>query len=484
MAHEILPLFFNKNTRNPEIQRRIILSHQRMHAASWRKNALVRAQFMALWLYGIENRCLYHILHMMHKTSVLGHYLPEFRRIMGRMQYDLFHVYTVDQHILQVVHYLEQLHQLAFSTRIHDYIFHKDLVDIMRDSSMHICIYFAVFFHDIGKGSGFDHALVGAQLALDFCHVHHMHIYDAQFICWLVEYHLALSHLAQKQNMDDPEVVQNFCDHILFENKMHDKKTSLNALYVLAVVDIYGSNPNAWNHWKSDMLNQAYHKCLEGLNKKHIQEKDSCFNVHINMDSRIEPCIESYMESQKEFLHKTDAHIWQKNKNGYCDLYISAPNRSYLFSDLCGFLTQNHIGIHDAKLQTYDDRASDILIIEKPLNDHLLIELKKILMQKHASFYHFQYWQNSMKRHFPTPLSIDIKARDVQARLYIKTTDHPGLLYNIAYFLSSEKISIQRAQINTFGDRAEDVFTLYSKKFRHDVYIKELIAQLRHLLSP
>ncbi|MCE2859602.1 MAG: [protein-PII] uridylyltransferase, partial [Oxalobacteraceae bacterium] len=178
-----------------------------------------------------------HTLRLMNQLSILGRYLPNFRRIIGQMQHDLFHVYTVDQHILMVV---RNVRRFAIPEHAHEYPFCSQL---MANFSQPWLIYIAALFHDIAKGRGGDHSKLGKHDARLFCRDHGLSKEDTQLVVFLVEHHLLMSQVAQKQDLSDPDVVRTFVKTV--KNERY-----LTALYLLTVADIRGTSPKVWNTWK------------------------------------------------------------------------------------------------------------------------------------------------------------------------------------------------------------------------------------------
>jgi [protein-PII] uridylyltransferase len=186
-------------------------------------------------------------LRRMSRYGVLGRYLPAFGRIMGQMQHDLFHVYTVDEHILMVMRNLRRFRIPRFD---HEYPF---LSQLMQEFDHPEVLYVAALFHDIAKGRGGDHSHLGAADGTRFCRAHGMAKPDADLVAWLVEQHLVMSSTAQKQDLGDPEVISGFATLV------RDERT-LTALYILTVADIRGTSPQVWNAWKGKLLEDLFRR--------------------------------------------------------------------------------------------------------------------------------------------------------------------------------------------------------------------------------
>src|SRR5450830_1038808 len=207
----------------------------------------------ALFMQIIQSkRGITHALRDMNQTSVLGRYLPNFRRIVGQMQHDLFHVYTVDQHILMVV---RNVRRFTMSEHAHEYPFCSQLI---ANFAQPWILYVAALFHDIAKGRGGDHSKLGMADALHFCHQHGLPAQDTELVVFLVEHHLTMSQVAQKQDLSEPDVILHFAGVV--KDERH-----LTALYLLTVADIRGTSPKVWNAWKGKLLEDLYRMTLRVL---------------------------------------------------------------------------------------------------------------------------------------------------------------------------------------------------------------------------
>src|SRR5665213_1007739 len=208
--------------------------------AAFRRDPANRARFIALFR---EPRGLTHALRRMNLTGVLGAYLPVFGRIVGQMQHDLFHVYTVDEHTLMVI---RNLRRFTEAQHAHEYPLCSRLIN---DFARKEVLYLAGLFHDIGKGRGGDHSALGERDAQSFCRAHALPAEDAALVAWLVANHLAMSSIAQKADLSDPQVIAAFAARVGDERR-------LTALYLLTVADIRGTSPRVWNAWKAQLLEE------------------------------------------------------------------------------------------------------------------------------------------------------------------------------------------------------------------------------------
>ena len=211
--------------------------------AAFRRDPANRARFLQIFR---EPRGLTHELRRMNLYGILGHYLPAFGRIVGQMQHDLFHVYTVDEHILMVI---RNLRRFTEAQHAHEYPLCSRLI---ADFERKEVLYLAGLFHDIAKGRGGDHSTLGERDARRFCRAHGLSREDTELVGWLVAQHLTMSATAQKQDISDPDVVAAFAAKVGSERR-------LTALYLLTVADIRGTSPRVWNAWKAKLLEDLFH---------------------------------------------------------------------------------------------------------------------------------------------------------------------------------------------------------------------------------
>ncbi|MBY0234097.1 MAG: HD domain-containing protein, partial [Burkholderiaceae bacterium] len=228
---------------------RALYNARELMDAKFRRDPVNRATFMQI-LRQPEGQT--HAFRLMNQTSVLGRYLWVFRRIVGQMQHDLFHVYTVDQHILMV---LRNVRRFFIPEHAHEYSFCSALAAQWDKPEL---LYIAALFHDVAKGRGGDHSDLGAVEVKRFCRDHGLSKDDTALVCFMVQHHLTLSRVAQKEDLSDPEVIA------VFAAKMRDER-HLTGLYLLTVADIRGTSPKVWNAWKGKLLEDLYRLALRAL---------------------------------------------------------------------------------------------------------------------------------------------------------------------------------------------------------------------------
>ncbi|MFP5345067.1 MAG: [protein-PII] uridylyltransferase, partial [Gammaproteobacteria bacterium] len=242
---------------------RLIRDHRYLIDDAFRADLRCRTLFMELLR---EQRGIAHELRRMHRYGVLGAYIPEFGRIEGQMQHDLFHVYTVDEHTLFLV---RNLRRFALPEFAHELPLCSEIFQQLPKPEL---LYLAGLFHDIAKGRGGDHSELGAEDAAQFCLRHGLSAYDAHMVVWLVKHHLILSRTAQREDISDPQVINAFAAKI-------SDDTQLDYLYLLTIADIRATNPGLWTGWKGALLTELYlatrHALARGLDNPLAQAERS-----------------------------------------------------------------------------------------------------------------------------------------------------------------------------------------------------------------
>jgi [protein-PII] uridylyltransferase len=234
---------------------RLIIHYNSLIDQAFRNDLRARSLFFEIFR---QPQGLTHALRRMNSYGVLAAYISAFGQIVGRMQYDLFHVYTVDQHSLFVVRNLRRFTVPEFQ---HEFPFCSRLIQTIPKPEL---LYFAGLFHDIAKGRGGDHSELGEKETLDFCKAHGLSDFDARFVAWLVRHHLLMSMTVQRQDVYDPEVIKNFADIV-------EERMRLDYLYLLTVADIRATNPHLWNSWKEALLTTLYRKSYAVLHDENGQ---------------------------------------------------------------------------------------------------------------------------------------------------------------------------------------------------------------------
>ncbi len=453
------------------------------------------------WRQDPENRRLFidilkqpqgltHALRLMNQTSVLGRYLLCFWRIVGQMQHDLYHVYTVDQHILMV---LRNLRRFAVAEHAHEYPLCSQL---MGNFERPWVLYIAALFHDIAKGRGGDHSILGMADARRFCREHGVPRDDSALIVWLVRHHLTMSQVAQKQDTSDPQVIKRFAEQV-------DSERRLTALYLLTVADIRGTSPKVWNSWKGKLLEDLYQMTLAVLGG--VQP-----DTHAALQMRREEALALLrLETVPDEAHHT---LWEQLDVGYflrhdaadiawqtrmlyrhthadtpivrarpspfgqaLQVLVYVQDRPDLFAGLCAYFDKNRLSVLDARINTtrHGYALDNFIVVHTESEVHyrdianLVEQQLTIHVAANAPLPEPSKGRLSrLSRTFPITPRVDLRAdeREQYYILSVSANDRPGLLYAIARVLAQHRVEVYAARINTLGERVEDVFLLDGRR--------------------
>lgn len=498
--------------RRPELEDMSARTMRALWHARSRIDAAFRAHpaHRALFMQILQNRRgITHALRRMNQTGVLGCYLPNFRRIVGQMQHDLFHVYTVDQHILMVV---RNLRRFTMSEHAHEYPYCSQL---MANFAQPWLLYVAALFHDIAKGRSGDHSRLGMADARRFCVQHGISEGDTALVVFLVEHHLTMSRVAQKQDLSDPEVILQFAGTVKDERR-------LTALYLLTVADIRGTSPKVWNAWKDKLLADLYHMTLRVLGGetpsadrelKNTQQEAIAtlrlyglpIDAHERFWSQLDVAYFLRLDAAdiawqtRSFHDKVDSAIplvrCRPAPIGEgMQIAVYTPDRPDLFARICSYFDAKNFSILDAKIHTTRlDYALDTFLIDTPayaghdagampLIEH---ELVRLLQSDSPLPAPARGRLSRLSRTFPIKPSVDLRPdeRGQYHLLSISANDRNGLLYAIASILARHGINLHTAKIMTLGERVEDVFLIDGAALhhpRHQLRLEtDLLAALR-----
>jgi [protein-PII] uridylyltransferase len=426
-------------------------------------------------------------LKRMNNYGVLGLYLPAFGRIVGRMQYDLFHAYTVDQHTLFVVENLRRLSLPRFSNDF------PNASAIMQQLEKPEIAYLAGLFHDIAKGRGGDHSELGAIDAMSFCLEHGMSRYEARLVAWLVQQHLLLSMTAQKQDINDPNVINEFAS--LVGDEAH-----LDYLYVLTVADVRATNPEMWNSWKDTLFWELYQSTKRALRRgatdpidrdeliAETKERAAAILKEAGIPSGRWQPIWNEFSDEYYLRHRAKEVAWHtevltRNRerpallvevsNSIADgltvlMVYSNDRRSYIQTtatlDAMGFdvVDARIIPVSaDRNLNTYclldaDGRQID----DRALINELKARLVDALTRTQSGPIRVNRRMARQVRMFSTPVQITMTADPANHRTVVElvAADRPGLLFEVCQVLKDMGVELQNAKVTTIGERAEDVF--------------------------
>ena len=449
--------------------------------ADFRRDPANRRTFMELLR---APRGITHEFRRMNQLSVLGRYLPAFRQVTGQMQHDLFHVYTVDQHILMV---MRNLRRFTMAEHAHEYPLCSEL---MAAFGRPWVLYVAALFHDIAKGRGGDHSELGALDVRRFCRDHEIDAHDTALIEFLVRDHLAMSSFAQKRDITDPAVIVEFAQRM----GSHERLT---ALYLLTVADIRGTSPKVWNAWKGKLLEDLFTNARRVLDGKQPDAGDMISTTR--REARrllylygIEP--EAYRElwaqlDVSHFLRHDAADVaWQTRVlrrhvhatepivrtrlapigEGF-QVTVYVPDQPDLFARICGYFDQKNLSVLDARIgTTRDGHALDTFLLSEPgfeghYRDRLNLveaELAQRLAERTPLGPPVRGRPSRRSRYFPIQPSVDLRPdeRGQHYLLSVTANDRTGLLYGIACVLARHGVKIRAARIATLGERVEDTF--------------------------
>ena len=441
-----------------------------------------RANFLALFK---EKRGLTHQLRRMNQFDILGAWLPAFGRIVGHMQHDLFHAYTVDQHILRVV---RNLRRLALPELAHEFPYCSRLMAAFPGRWR---LYLAALFHDIAKGRGGDHSKLGMGDARRFCRAHDIGGGDMELIVFLVEHHLTMSSFAQKQDLADPVTIRRFAAIAQTEER-------LTALYLLTVCDIRGTGPKVWNAWKAKLLEDLYRMTrrllageggapLAGIEARQ-EESRRLLRLH-GLRPGVEADFWERLDTAYFLRHDSEEIAWH-SQTLYHRVETAAPivrarmnpggaglqvmvyvkDQPQLFARICGFFTRLGYSIVDARIHTtrhgYALDSFALLDADNRLPYRDMIGLIDHDLAEHLTMLPPLPPPPAVRiprqvRHAPLDPEVSIRA-DESGRQILSLTaaDRAGLLYAIALILARHGVRVHTAKIATLGERVEDTFLI------------------------
>ncbi|MFT3721174.1 [protein-PII] uridylyltransferase [Pseudorhodoferax sp.] len=457
-----------------------------------------------------------HAMRLMNQTSVLGRYLWVFRKIVGQMQHDLFHVYTVDQHILMV---LRNMRRFFIAEHAHEYPFCSQLAAGWDKPWI---LYIAALFHDIAKGRGGDHSELGARDVRRFCLQHGIGRHDSKLIEFLVAEHLTMSRVAQKADLSDPDVIAAFAKRV-------GNERYLTALYLLTVADIRGTSPKVWNAWKGKLLEDLYRYTLRVLGGRapdadaeiEARKRDALTQLALHAEP---------FESHKQLWDTLDVSYFMRHEAGDIawharqiarhllpggglepqtpaivrarrspvgeglQVMVYTADRADLFARICGYFDHASFSIVDAKIHTArDGYALDTFqVVTSMLPEHY----QELMHMVEADLTHALEDAGPLPapgrgrvsrrvKSFPIAPRVDMHPDEKAQRwlLSISASDRPGLLYLVARVLARYEISVQLAKVTTLGERVEDTFLLQGPALQQNRLQIEIETELLEALE-
>lgn len=459
--------------------------------ASFRRDPENRRTFMAILR---QPQGQTHAFRLMNDTSVLGRYLWVFRKIVGQMQHDLFHVYTVDQHILMV---LRNVRRFFIAEHTHEYPFCSQLAAHWDKPWL---LYVAALFHDVAKGRGGDHSDLGAVEVRRFCRDHGVDKDDARLIEFVVREHLTMSKVAQKEDLSDPDVIDAFAQRVKDPRR-------LTALYLLTVADIRGTSPKVWNAWKGKLLEDLFRAGLRALGGAKPQ-MDAEIELR-KQEARQMLALHSMLPGAEEALWQTlDLNYFARHDSNEIawharalnrrvesttpivsarlspvgeglQVLVYAPDRPDLFARICGYFEGAQFSILDARVHTTRaGYALDTFQVITPFFDQAyrdliaLVEnqLGQALTTDRALPEPGRGRLSRRVKSFPVTPRVELRPDERAQRwlLSVSASDRSGLLYSIARVMAQHHINLQLAKISTLGERVEDTFLIDGATLQHN----------------
>ena len=469
----------------------------------------------------IENRILFirilrqpagitRVLRRMNAYGVLGAYIPAFGGIVGQMQHDLFHVYTVDAHSLFVVRNLRRFFIDEFRS---EFPFASSIASKLTKPER---LYLAGLFHDIAKGRGGDHSILGESDALDFCKQHNLSGYDAHFVSWLVRHHLLMSHTAQKEDISDPSVILRFID------KVGDQE-HLDNLYLLTVADIRGTSPHVWNAWKGKLLEELYITAAHALRlgkgnpiriEDRIDDAKSEAQKYIETDHvSIDNTREHWSSLSKDYFLRYNARelAWHVNaiantraidlplvsirddvNLGACVFLIYAAESEPLLSAVTGAFEKLNLSITDARIHnTLSGFALYSFVVLTAIDKQdqigdlpgLQRTLRRLILNPNVETRPRVTRMTRTMKQFPIETRVRFDStQSAHTVMEVIAQDQPGLLHRVARCLWICKVKLVTAKIATFGERAEDIFIITDRDGNpvNDVRTRDCLASRIH----
>jgi [protein-PII] uridylyltransferase len=462
---------------------RLIRDHRHLIDDKFRADIRTRSLFMEIFKQ--PNRVARE-LRRMHRYGVLERYLPVFGAVVGQMQYDLFHTYTVDEHSLFVVQNIR-----AFASPERSQAMPRCAEIFARLPKPHL-LYIAGLFHDIAKGRGGDHSELGMTLAMDFCTHHGLGQYDARLVAWLVRHHLTMSLTAQRRDITDPDVIKDFAETVGDQNH-------LDYLLLLTVADVCGTNPALWNDWKATLLDDLYdsttHALWRGLENpidraELIAETQAeARRLLEDADGAAEPAAEHWASLGDDYFlrHTADEVAWHtraivacrpeelplvlvRQGRGGTEVFVYAPDQEFLFAASTSVLGRLGLNIVDARIITADNGMTldsyvvfelDGAPVTGATREREISEtLREALADPRSARRDNRRLPKRQLRHFQTPTRVHFSddSRNGRTVMEVVAADRPGLLSAVGWALADCRVRLQNAKIATFGERAEDVF--------------------------
>ncbi len=416
----------------------------------FRSNLQVKKQFIQIFQ---QDNKVASVLNQMNRLGILARYLPVFGKIVGRMQFDLFHIYTVDQHSLFTLRNLCLLrHNKTDVKRAHE---------IFNNIEKPYLVYIAGLYHDIAKGREGHHADLGAVDVLEFCKTHQINSEDTDLIVWLVKYHLIMSEIAQKRDLNDIETINSFALQV-------DSLLKLRALYLLTIADISATDPKLWNGFKESLLHELFVKTKQVLTdqkepKSHSEEQQKSKVIQQLIESQPTPIVANISNNQINTNKKTRI---EKQDNAL-EFLIYCKDFKGLFYLMASILEKHDFSIVDANINNTENNYAlntvhCITDSNEKVQQRMILELREALIgEKFYDINLSRFTPKSEKLFKIKPKVIILESNNEhESMIEVICRDRHGLLSLIAKILLSLDISINAAKIMTIGARAENTYWL------------------------
>lgn len=431
------------------------------------------------------------VMRLMNRYGILAAYIPAFANIVGRMQYDLFHMYTVDEHTLFVV---RNLRHYSTAVGAQELPFCAEVFKTLRNPEL---LYLAGLFHDIAKGRQGDHSVLGADDAYNFCREHGLNLHDASLVSWLVRHHLLMSMTAQRKDISDPQVVHEFASKVVSQSR-------LDCLFLLTIADIRGTNPKLWNSWKQTLLHDLYHAtrrllrnrapishestlltdekrnaALEQLAKEGFTEEE-CRSLwdKFGADYHLQHSVESVLWHTRHILniprHQTAlVHVRRTLSGSSNVLFVYTRDRDDLFTRVLSSMEQLNLNVVQARIVSTTDGfdlytlhilgPDNQLIISDIDQQHIVDTLQENLAREKPQ--RPTHRKPRILRNFDVPTRIYFSQQPEKGLtlMEINAGDMPGLLSRLGEAMDRLGIRVHNARINTLGEQAQDIFYITTR---------------------
>jgi [protein-PII] uridylyltransferase len=487
---------------------RRVLRDGRLLDDNVRYDRRARSLFIEMFRHG---RGLTRTLRRMNRYGVLGRYLPAFGKIVGLMQYDLFHTLTVDEHVLYVLRNARRFAMERFATELP---FAHEVMARLQTPEL---LYLAALWHDMAKGRGGDHSEIGAEEAAQFCLDHGLSHGEAELVAWLVRSHLVMSLTAQKQDLSDPQVITDFAAKV-------GSRERLDYLFLLTCADIRATNPALWNSWRESLLTDLYRAAARALDRglsnpvgeaEQVAETQAAALRLLQGQALTADAVDavwSRFDADYFLRHSPQELAWhlpalagatperlplvlvRTLADRGTTVFIYTYDRDHLFGLSTGVLARLGLNILDARLQTTrDGHVLDTYVVaeadNRPIDpgirfEEIVQQLTRVLSDPETSTVSVNRRTPHRLKHFNTPTRVHFRQDSARGRTQMElvTADQPGLLSMIGRIFARRGILLDAAKVATIGERAEDVFTITDRLHR-PITDERTLEELREVIT-